>query len=176
MKDRRVTRMATIIMLLTVAYTIYMPLSILWWLVPFAFGDPDQWVSLAFVDAEVIPLWTRGLYFAVWMTTIVGGLLSLLAALKVLNIYRRGAYFSEDAFRWIMRLGVLIVAAMLADTLVGATSTAILTMHNSVGQREVALYIDNGDISLALCGLGFCMIGWVLKIAIGMKAENESFV
>lgn len=176
MKDSRITRLSTMMMILASLYAIYMPVSILWWLIPFAFAEPQIWTNLDFVDAPAIPTATRILYFAVWLTTILGGTLAILAGIKVLDIYRRGRYFSEEAFRWIMRLGVMIVIAMLADTLVGATNTAILTMHNSVGQRMVALYIDNGDISLALCGLGFCLIGWVLRIAMQLKTENESFV
>ncbi|MEM9708253.1 MAG: DUF2975 domain-containing protein [Pseudomonadota bacterium] len=176
MKDRRITRMTTIMMVLAGAYAIYMPLSLLWWLVPFAFTDPSRWVSLANVDAAFIPMTTRALYFGVWMVVIVTGVLAVLAGMKVLDIYRRGRYFSEEAFRWIFRLGLMIVVAMLADTVLAATNTAILTLHNSVGQRQISFYIDNGDISLALCGLGFCINGWVLQIARRIKVENESFV
>jgi hypothetical protein len=35
---------------------------------------------------------------------------------------------------------------------------------------------DSGDISLLLCGLGFCLLGFVLRVAQRLEAENKEFI
>ena len=112
------------------------------------------------------------------------------AGIRMLSLHARAELFTPKTVNAIFTLGLIIVITMLWDTVWGALDHAIITSVNTNSAQMLAdgsisrarpymppsYDYDSGDIALILCGLGFCIIGYILRVAQKIDAENKEFV
>lgn len=72
--------------------------------------------------------------------------------------------------------GLALIGILIVDTYIPAFEAKFLSQWNSGKSLPAKYYFDSADITIGLAGLGFCLIGWVLKEAILLKQENESII
>jgi hypothetical protein len=184
----RIKRLATLLIALIAIFCIYWSIHVLSWIIPFTFGDGMQntpWVE----DGVTITLWQRVSYFALVAPTILLAWVSFYYAFKMLIAIRSGALFELKTCRYVQFFGGFLTLTMLFDTLISTFQLAIITWENapvvmqdgeklpgSIGRIPVIYYFDSTSITLVLCGLGFCVAGWVLSEAVHIAHENEAFI
>lgn len=127
----------------------------------------------------------RALFGAMWFVTICAGWVATFFAVQLLWQFRKGFYFRSITARTIKRFGLGLAATAIFDTIFAAFGYSVLTWGNApldagragaVGYIAPSYFYDPGDITMLLCGLTFCLIGWVLQEAEHIEAENRSFV
>ncbi len=127
--------------------------------------------------------------FSLWLIVIALGSAAFYFGLRLLYCMRSGEYFQESTCRAIKYFGMFLVLAMVGDTVFASLDHVIATWNNtgeslvtdkglSMGRPFIGprFEYDPGDISLALCGVGFWLIGWVFQEGFRLQKENESFV
>lgn len=149
------------------------------WLIPFVFAGGMQ--GSRWVDDGVTLSFLHGLtYFGVWFLIILAGSYAFWMATRLLGSLRRGEFFSLVTCRQLKVFGVSVMVAMVADTVLASSLRPILTWVNpsdgKTGFVGPAYFYDAGDVSLALCGFGFCIIGWVFAEGAKIEAENKEFI
>ncbi len=179
MRMKRVRLAATSMIVVTALFWCYWVTRLLRWLVPFTFGggmQSSRWID----DGVTVSVMHAGVYFVSVLVMALIGSFACWAAIKLLLALRGGAFFSLQTCRRIQVFGMAIVGAMIADTVLAASLQPILTWANPVdgpvGYVEPRYVYDSGDISLALCGFGFFIIGWVFAVGAQIEAENKEFI
>lgn len=193
--------METEIKLIKAGSAILLGLAVLAWaywvivmcsfIVPRIFVD-GVWQDLRIVENHaVISTKAKVIYGSMWIVSIATGSGAFLAGANMLSYFWRGQLFTHGSVRSIFWLGLALVVAMVWDTILDGFDHAILTMDNtgtaivdatgqvvSAGKRYIppSYDYDSGDISLMLCGFGFCLLGFVLRVAQRVDAENKEFI
>lgn len=191
MTDTKMIRIGSqFIMLITALAWLVWIYHLLSFLIP-VFTQENYWQNLGMVEDHIEIGWFPWLaYLGLWVGIFVIGSGAFFLGFRLLNLYRKGEYFTDRSVRTIQYVGMALVVAMIWDTLVDYLDHALLTWNNT-GQGGVMpdgavaaakMYLppvyryDSGDISLLLCGLAFCLIGYVLRVAKRLEAENKEIV
>lgn len=101
---------------------------------------------------------------------------ALFWALRLIWYFRQGKVFDERVARAIMWLGRCTAASSTIHILAACVSPKIVSWHNPSGPLPLRLWLGTEHVSLVLCGLAFMLMGYVLREAIKVARENESFV
>ena len=188
--ERRITLGATALIILTAAFWVFWLWSFGSWAVPTVL-DPDRWLALRPVETHgTVGMGQRMVLGAMVITVILAGSLNFAAALWLLILIRRGEYFTFRSTRAISILGWAFIFMTVWDTIYAAILTPVLTWNNTNTAGTLAdgtvspaipyigpsYYYDPGDISLALCGLGFALMGYVLTVARALEDEAKAYV
>lgn len=175
----RIRTISTVLIVLVSSFFIVWITQLLGWLVPFLFQGAMQdhpWVE----PGVEVSLGQMIAYGALWFTVVGISCAAFWVALRLLFDLRAGAYFSIEACQKVQRFGLTLVGVMVADTVLGLAIAPILTWGNDpngpIGQRGFEYYYDSGDITIALCGLGFYSLGWVFQAGFEIERENREFV
>lgn len=177
MRKAKIRNLTTLFMGVLAMFAVYYPYRGFSWLLNMSFLQPDRWLASPWVDqgAVIEPL-TRTTYFAVWLLPLLAGIYSLLAALYLLWFFRQSIFFDDRIARALTHIGGAVVASAVLDNLAASVSPMILSWHNEAGPAVLRFWYDSKAFSLIFCGIGFVMLGWVLKQAILIARENEEFL
>lgn len=187
---QRITYMSTAIMILAALFWLFWIYWVTGWMLKLTFND-TFWNGLRLVESHAERSITGRLgYACLSVATLITGCAAFAAGLNLLNHIRRGHYFTVGSCRAIRWFGIALLAAMAMDTVFDTldhvflswdnTNTAVTLENGSLSLARPFIpprfEFDSGDISLALCGLGFALLGYVLEIARGLEDETRAYV
>lgn len=97
-------------------------------------------------------------------------------ALKLFLGYREGAVFTEIAGHRLKCMGIALAMTPLAQIMMTAATSVLLTMHNQVGQRQLTVSMTETHLVVGVAGAMLLVIGWVLTEAARIAEENRQIV
>lgn len=139
-------------------------------------SDPASLLSRASLVPAGTPVTTSqaGLVAAVTLASVLPMVAALRGMVRLFGAYRDDEVLSAANAETILRIGrnLLIVAA--CSVLVPTLQTLILSWHG--GQRMLSIALDQGTLGFLLAAGLLTVIGWAMREAAAVKAENEGFV
>lgn len=95
---------------------------------------------------------------------------------KLFAAYARGAVFTDASARLIQRVGQGFLALAITPLFVQPVQSLLLSLGNPPGQRSISITIESDMILFALSGGLIIVIGWAMRSATAIAAENRAFV
>ena len=176
MQHHRIQHFSTILIGLAFAFAIFYTYSNLTWLFQFSFFDPQLWAKAIEADLSSITNSNRWVFFLARVFVLIVALYAILRGILVLVQLKNGRYFHPVTTNHLFQFGCAICLSMIANTLMSMFHALILTYPLGELAQTVRFRWDFSIISLFLCGLGFCLVAWALKIAHQLQEDNESIV
>ena len=160
-----------------IAFGAYYPYTFLRTMIPLAFSGPESWQFLWIVDDTALaPLGARLFHFSMWVPTVLATQGMILAAIWLVGLLLRGIYFETRTVRALQWVGGLAAVAG-ATALVSMSFEAwVLTAYNSGERAPIRFHFESGEIGVLLTGLGLFLLGWVLRVTVIMRRENQEIV
>ncbi len=97
-------------------------------------------------------------------------------ALRLFRGYREGAVFTHTAGRRLKHMGIALALLPLAQILVTAGTSVLLTMQNQVGQRLLSVSLTETHLIVGIAGGMLIVIGWVLAEAARLADDNRQII
>ena len=120
----------------------------------------------------------RGYWIALVLGAVPAGL--FIAAMLSLSVlfgrFGRGLVLEEENARRLGRVGWLFVGFGLATPVARMLQSVALTFDNPAGQKQLAVTLDPGTFGALAAGAALVAFGLVLKEAVRLSDENQSFV
>lgn len=99
---------------------------------------------------------------------------ALLAMGSLFNRYRRGEVLSDGSADDILRIGRAMLFVAVATVLVPTLQMLVLSWNAT--PRTLQIGIDGGTLGFLMSAGLLTVIGWAMRDAARVKAENEGFV
>ena len=115
-----------------------------------------------------------GLVAAVALVSVLPMVAALRAMARLFGCYREGEVLSAANADTILQIGRALVLVAVFTVLVPTLQTLILTWH--APQRQLSIGIDGGTLGFLMAAGLLTVIGWAMREAARVKAENEGFV
>jgi hypothetical protein len=144
--------------------------------------DPEQLAAYARstigVSAPVGPLSERVYWVALTIGLVPAGLFvaAMLRLSSLFGRFGRGRVLEEENARRLTRVGWLLTAMGVATPLARGLQSVALTFDNPSGQKQLAITLDPGTFGALAAGAALVAFGLVLKEAVRLADENQSFV
>jgi hypothetical protein len=116
------------------------------------------------------------------IVTLIGALSlpSLLVALdqarQLFARYRSGEILSQACASHIHRVGQMLVTLAFLGVILPTLQVLLLSWGNPPGQKILQIGFADENLGFLLAGGMLTVIGWVMREAARVKAENEAFV
>ncbi|POR53920.1 hypothetical protein CYD53_10317 [Bosea psychrotolerans] len=144
--------------------------------------DPESLASYArgtigLGGSPIVPS-VRGYWTALGLGTVPAGLF-IAAMLSLAALFRRfgkGLVLEEENAWRLGRVGWLFIGLGLATPVARALQSVALTFDNPAGQKQLAITLDPGTFGALAAGAALVAFGLVLKEAVRLADENQSFV
>ena len=118
-------------------------------------------------------------YWAALVVGLVPAGLFVTAMIRLASLFARfgrGQVLEEGNAERLTRIGWLLTALGLATPLARTLQGLALTFDNPPGQRQLAISIDPGTFGALAAGAALVAFGLVLREAVRLSDENQSFV
>jgi hypothetical protein len=128
-------------------------------------------------DAMLVPS-ARGYWMAFGLAWIPAGLF-VLAMLRLGRLFRafgEGRVLVEENAAGLLRVGWLLACFGAATPIIRTLQSVALTFDNPQGQRHLAITLDPGIFAALAAAGALIAFGHVLREAIRLADENQSFV
>lgn len=174
---QRIRFLCNIAILALIPMALYYGYDSLSWALNEALLKPERWLTDGWVnpEAKIAPL-TRWIFLIFWIVPTVFGLLSIYFAMRLALLVRCGVLFDLRVARWVVLVGVNVAASGAAKIIAACVSPMIKSWHNPDGRLPFRFWFGSEEFGLIFCGLGFVLMGLVLREAIRLARENEAFV
>ncbi|MCB2134549.1 MAG: DUF2975 domain-containing protein [Rhodobacteraceae bacterium] len=172
----KISRLAGILQVMTVAALVLLPLAAIW-AVASGLTDPDS-IRPQFPDVEIAML-PPGKALAVGLLGIVGllpGVLALWWMRALFQGYRRGEILTPASAELIRRIGGALVVLALAGVVMETAQVLVLTIDNPAGERMLSVGFGGNFFGAILAGGLLVVIGWAMREAAHAAEENAGFV
>jgi len=155
---QRIRTLSTFAVIVMLPFMLYYPYEVLSWNLQLSYLDPGAWTrNDAWVDPDAqISMATRTVFFAVWLTPVVFGVVGYLAAFSMLILLRRGVVFDPRIATRLTLMGVMTVLSSSTALLAATFSPMIRSRHNADGPLPLRFWHDSGQFGLIFCELVFC--------------------
>lgn len=134
-------------------------------------------IGIGIDNAPVAPS-ARGYWTAFALAWIPAGLF-ILAMLRLGRLFRafgEGRVLVEENAAGLLSVGWLLAGFGAATPIVRAVQSMALTFDNPAGHRQIAVMLDPGIFAALAAGATLIAFGHVLREAIRLSDENQSFV
>jgi hypothetical protein len=144
--------------------------------------DPDSLAlharSTIGLSAATIAPSARGYWLALAFGTVPAGLFvaAMLSLAALFARFGKGQVLEESNAVRLGRVGWLFVALGLSTPASRMLQSVALTFDNPAGQKQLALTLDPGTFGALAAGAALVAFGLVLKEAVRLSDENQSFV
>ncbi|MBN9441447.1 DUF2975 domain-containing protein [Bosea sp. (in: a-proteobacteria)] len=128
-------------------------------------------------DAVLAPS-PRGYWTAFALAWVPAGLF-VLAMLRLGRLFRafgNGQVLVEENAAGLLSIGWLLAGFGVATPIVHALQSVALTIDNPQGQKHLAITLDPGIFAALAAAAALIAFGYVLREAIRLSDENQSFV
>ncbi|QEL26271.1 DUF2975 domain-containing protein [Bosea sp. F3-2] len=118
-------------------------------------------------------------YRAAFALAWIPAALFVLAMLRLGSLFRafgEGRVLVEENAAGLLRVGWLLAGFGAATPIVRTAQSMALTFDNPEGQRHIAVMLDPGIFAALAAGATLIAFGLVLREAIRLSDENQSFV
>ncbi|NSX53653.1 DUF2975 domain-containing protein [Parasulfitobacter algicola] len=95
---------------------------------------------------------------------------------QLFGLYRQGQILTDTCARLIQRIGQGFLALALAPFLLNPMLSYILSRANPSGERSISVSLNSDMFFFAIAGGLIIIIGWALREASDLAAENRAFV
>ncbi len=171
----RLSRLSGVLYWLALALSALLPVIVLVYAGK-GVSDPASLLSRAPLVPATSPVTTlqAGLVAAVALVSVVPMVAALRGMVRLFAAYRDGEVLSAENADAILGIGrnFLVVAAF--TVLVPTLQTLILSWNAT--QRSLAIGLDQGTLGFLLAAGLLTVIGWAMREAAAVKAENAGFV
>lgn len=99
--------------------------------------------------------------------------IALLSIAKLLTLYEKGVYFSEETAKRFSDIGKFFIFSVIISFPQEALFTAATTLQEPSGQRLIRLSASNHDFTAILFALMIILVGWVMKEANRLKRDQD---
>jgi hypothetical protein len=138
--------------------------------------DPDillaQYPELP-TDTTVTPF-QGALVAAISVVSLFPMIAAFLAMARLFNRYRRGEILSDGSADDILRVGRAMIFVAAATVMVPTLQVLVLSWN--AAQKTLRIGLDGGTLGFLLSAGLLTVIGWAMREAARVKAENEGFV
>jgi len=147
------------------------------WALNEALLQPQRWLNDHWVHPGAdIALATRWVFLILWLIPVVIGFIGFMIALRLLLLVRSGLLFDARVARMVAGVGYAVAGSGLSDVIAACLSPMIKSWHNPGGPLPLRFWFGSEEFGLIFCGLGFVLMGAILREAIKLARENEAFV
>lgn len=173
----RLRRVSTVARILCYAAAALMAFGLVW-----LWRDPEQLAAYARgtigVSAPIGPLSERGYWIALTVGLVPAGLFvaAMLRLASLFGRFGRGQVLEEENAQRLTQVGWLLTAMGVATPLARGLQSVALTFDNPSGQKQLAITLDPGMFGALAAGAALVAFGLVLKEAVRLADENQSFV
>lgn len=115
-----------------------------------------------------------GLVAAVALISVLPMVAALRAMARLFDRYRMGEVLSDTNAETILRIGRALVLVAGFTVLTPTAQTLILSWQ--APQRILTIGLDGGTLGFAMAAGLLTVIGWAMREAARIKAENEGFI
>lgn len=168
-----VSRWARILRGVTITAMVALPITITVGLLNTSFmPDPINGITAS-------PEATRGQIITIVALNLISAIILLLTLnemRKLFGEYVKGHILTEASARFIQRIGTGFLALAIVPFVLRPVQTLLMTLANPPGERGIAIGLDSDMIFFALSGGLIVVIGWAMREASDVAAENKSFV
>jgi Protein of unknown function (DUF2975) len=140
------------------------------------FFDPETLLrQYPTLDAGTpVTLLQGALVAAVAVVAVLPMVAAFLAMGSLFNRYRRGEVLSDGSAADILRIGRAMLFVAAATVLVPTLQVLILSW--GAGQKTLQIAVDGSTLGFLLSAGLLTVIGWAMREAAQVKAENEGFI
>ncbi|TCR63392.1 DUF2975 domain-containing protein [Bosea sp. BK604] len=120
----------------------------------------------------------RGYWLGLALSLVPAGLftLAMLRLGRLFGRFRRGIVLDEGNAVELSRIGWLLFAFGAVTPIIRALQSVALTFDNPTGQKQLAITLDPGVFGALAAGAVLVAFGLVLREAVWLADENQSFV
>ncbi len=138
--------------------------------------DPPALVARYPILAAATPVTQlqAALVIAVAVIALLPTIAAFMATASLFDRYRRGEVLSDGSADDILRIGRAMIFAALATVL--APTLQILILSWNAAQKTLQIGLDGGTLGFLLSAGLLTVIGWAMREAARVKADNEGFV
>jgi hypothetical protein len=115
-----------------------------------------------------------GLVAAVALVAVLPMVAALRGMVRLFSRYREAKVLSPENAETILRIGRAMLLVALFTVLVPMLQTLILSWN--APQKTLAIGLDGGTLGFLMAAGLLTVIGWAMREAAAVKAENEGFV
>lgn len=115
-----------------------------------------------------------GLIAAVALISVLPMVAALRAMARLFDRYRAGEVLSDDNAETILHIGRALVLVAVFTVLTPAAQTLILSWQ--APRRILSIGLDGATLGFLLTAGLLTVIGWAMREAARIKAENEGFI
>jgi hypothetical protein len=115
-----------------------------------------------------------GLVAAVALVAVLPMVAALRGMVRLFSRYREAKVLSPENAETILRIGRAMMLVALFTVLVPMLQTLILSWN--APQKTLAIGLDGGTLGFLMAAGLLTVIGWAMREAAAVKAENEGFV
>lgn len=138
--------------------------------------DPASLLSRApgLPPQSIITPAQAGLVAAVALVSVLPMVSALRGMVRLFARYREGDVLSADNAETILQIGRAMVLVALFTILTPTLQTLILSWN--APQRTLSIGLDSGTLGFLMAAGLMTVIGWAMREAAAVKAENAGFV
>jgi len=173
----RISKLATKLHWITAFVLFALPLTIFWQIMrvsldvkTYAASFPDAVIA---ANVSTVQVW---LCVALDMFVIGVVVYTLEQTRRLFAQFSRRYIFDFTTSDIITRIGVGLLVIVCGATVVYTLQVLVLTWTNPVGQRALSIMFDNSDVGFLLSAGLLLIIGWAMRDAAVLAAENSEFV
>jgi hypothetical protein len=139
-------------------------------------SDPASLLPLApgLPPGTVVTPTQAGLVAAVALVSVLPMVAALRGMVRLFDRYRDGDVLSAENADTILRIGRAMLLVALFTVLTPTLQTLILSW--TAPERTLSIAFDSGTLGFLLAAGLLTVIGWAMREAAAVKAENEGFV
>lgn len=173
----RLRRVSAVARIFCFAAAVLMVVGVVW-----LWCDPDKLSDYARgtigVSAPIGPFSERGYWVALAIGLVPAGLFvaAMLQLASLFGRFGRGQVLEEENAQRLTRVGWLLTAMGVATPLTRGLQSVALTFDNPSGQKQLAITLDPGTFGALAAGAALVAFGLVLREAVRLADENQSFV
>ncbi|MFM7446759.1 MAG: DUF2975 domain-containing protein [Tabrizicola sp.] len=135
--------------------------------------DPTALLSRAPSGATVTPT-QAGLVAAIALISVLPMVAALRGMVRLFACYREGEVLTAENAETILRIGRAMVLVALFTILTPTLQTLILSW--TAPERTLSIGLDSGTLGFLMAAGLLTVIGWAMREAAAVKAENAGFV
>lgn len=136
-------------------------------------SDPASLLTRAPAGATVTPT-QAALVAAVALVSVLPMVAALRGMVRLFACYREGEVLTAENAETILRIGRAMVLVALFTILTPTLQTLILSW--TAPERTLAIGLDSGTLGFLMAAGLLTVIGWAMREAAAVKAENAGFV
>ena len=138
--------------------------------------DPASLLPLApgLPSGAVVTPAQAGLVAAVTLVSVLPMVAALRGMVRLFARYREGDVLSPQNAETILQVGRAMLLVALFTVVTPTLQTLILSWNDA--QKTLAIGLDSGTLGFLMAAGLLTVIGWAMREAAAVKAENEGFV